>query len=69
MKVGEYVGPRVELKGKTARLRTHLEGGVVAQFEDSVLPDESGWHRFAASDFKIVRDNSSPCFKYLEGEQ
>ena len=42
-------------KGKTAMIIEAEQAGIVlAQFDDTTLPEAFGWHPFLASDFEII---------------
>lgn len=49
-----YVGPRPELKGRTALVLTY-PSFIMAQFDDMDAPGMMGWgwHRFELADFEL----------------
>lgn len=65
MKHGKYVGENPRFKDKTALVRASLIGGqVLAQFDDTTLPEAHGWWPFKAPDFEI--DLPTPLNEYRE---
>ena len=63
---GTYIGPRKELRGKTAILWAQNTENWEAQFDDASLVDETtgamlgyGWHKFPTKDFQVDLEDSN----------
>lgn len=61
MQSATYVGPRDELKNKTAQIKPHRlwpETMVLAQFDDHTLEEHTQWWPFALEHFSVAKDPS-----------
>lgn len=56
MRIATYIGRRhYHLQGKTALVRRKGRRHLLAQFDDTSLPQAFGWHKFQRKEFKVVQ--------------
>lgn len=56
---GVYVGPRQELRGKTAIICNCTASTVACQFDDTATGLGFGWHEFPTGDVQLLSDHDA----------